>query len=98
MIFIASNIITKEVKCTTTLTGLSRELTISYRQLLKYLNNDKLFKKLVAINLKGNTTKVVEFMNENSIKTDDLKDIEGLTKDDFNNIHSYWWKNHHTNK
>jgi hypothetical protein len=45
MVFIASNITTKEVKCTTTLTGLSRELTISYRQLLKYLNNDKLLKK-----------------------------------------------------
>jgi len=45
MVFIASNIKTLEVKCTTTLTGLSRELTISYRQLLKYLNNDKLFKK-----------------------------------------------------
>lgn len=69
-----------------------------YKILWRNAENDKLFKKLVAINLKGNTTKVVEFMNENSIKTDDLKDIEGLTKDDFNNIHSYWWKNHHTNK
>ena len=45
MVFIASNIQTLEVKCATTLTGLSRELSISYRQLIKYLNNDKLFKK-----------------------------------------------------
>jgi hypothetical protein len=69
-----------------------------YKILHKNQNNDKLFKELVALNLKGNTMKVVEFMNENGIKTDDLESIEGLTYDDRRNIHSYWWKDFHANK
>ena len=70
-----------------------------FEEIYKILNrnkgNEKLFKKLVSINLKGNTQKVVEFMNENGIKTDDLKAIKDLTKDDFNTIHSYWHKDYH---
>ena len=45
MVFIATHLRDKQTKCATTLTGLSRELTISYRQLLKYVNKDKLFRK-----------------------------------------------------
>lgn len=69
-----------------------------YKVLQRNKDNEGLFKKLIALNLKGNTSKVVEFMNENSIKTDDLKNIEGLTNDDFNVIHSYWWADFHKNK
>lgn len=69
-----------------------------YKILLRNQDNDKLFKKLVSLNLKGDTKKVVAFMNENNIKTDDLKIIKDLTKDDFNNIHSYWYKDFHSKK
>ena len=37
-------------------------------------------------------------MLENKINTDDLKDIEGLTNDDVNNIHSYYWRRIHNKK
>ena len=69
-----------------------------YKILYRNVDNDKVNKKLVSLNLKGNTNKVVDFMLENNIKTDDLKDIEGLTKDDCNIIHSYYWERYHANK
>lgn len=69
-----------------------------YKILIRNQDNEKTFKKLVSINLKGDTNKVVDFMNENGIKTDDLKDIKDLTKDDFNNIHTYYWRRFHANK
>lgn len=69
-----------------------------YKILYRNADNEKINKNLVSLNLKGNTNKLVDFMLENNIKTDDLKDIEGLTKDDFNNIHSYYWKRYHANK
>ena len=37
-------------------------------------------------------------MNENGIKTDDIRNIKGITKDDFNIIHSYYWKQFHAKK
>ena len=69
-----------------------------YKILWRNQDNSKLFKKLVALNLNGDTKKVVDFMNKNNIKTDDLKVIKELTKDDFNNIHSYWYKDFHSKK
>ena len=69
-----------------------------YKILYRNADNDKVNKKLVSLNLKGDTNKVVDFMLENKIKTDDLKDIEGLTNDDVNNIHSYYWKRIHNKK
>lgn len=69
-----------------------------YKILWRNAENDKIDKELVSLNLKGNTSKVVDFMLENNIKTDDLKDIEGLTNDDFNNIHALYYKRFHTNK
>lgn len=69
-----------------------------YKILIRNQNNEKLFKKLVSLNVEGNTQKVVDFMNENSIKTDDLKIIKGVTKHDFNIIHSLWWKQFHAKK
>lgn len=67
-----------------------------YKILIRNQDNEKLFKKLVSINLKGDTKKVVEFMNKNGIKTDDLKNIEGLSKDDYYIIHSFWYKDFHS--
>ena len=80
-----------------------------YKILDRNQDNKKLFKKLVSINLKGDTQKVIEYMKKNSIKTDDLKTlvdnenynhkyIEGLTGNDFNIIHSFYWKDYHANK
>lgn len=63
-----------------------------YKILWRNQNNEKTFKKLVSLNLKGNTNKVVDFMLENNIKTDDLKVIKELSKDDYYNIHSYYYK------
>ena len=69
-----------------------------YKILYRNVDNDKVNKELISLNLKGNTNKVVDFMLENNIKTDDLKDIEGLTKDDYYIIHSYYYKRYHANK
>lgn len=69
-----------------------------YKILHRNQDNDKLFKKLVTLNLKGDTKKVVKFMNDNNIKTDDLKVIKDLTKDDYHIIHSYWYKDFHAKK
>ena len=69
-----------------------------YKVLARNVDSDKTFKKLVAINIEGNTQKVVEFMKENHISTDDLKNIKDLTAHDFNNIHSYYWADFHKNK
>ena len=69
-----------------------------YKILWRNADNEKINKKLVSLNLKGDTNKVVDFMLENKIKTDDLKDIEGLTKEDCSAIHSYYWGRIHNKK
>jgi hypothetical protein len=69
-----------------------------YKILYRNADSEKTFKKLVSINLKGNTQKVVDFMKENQIHTDDLKNIDGLTKDDYNIIHTYFWRDFHATK
>lgn len=58
----------------------------------------KLFKKLVSLTVKGDTSKVVKFMFDHSITTDDLNNIEGITKDDYYIIHSEYWKQIHAKK
>lgn len=63
-----------------------------YKILIRNENNDIINKKLVSLNLKGNTDKVVQFMFEHKINTEDLKDIDGITKHDYSIIHSYYWK------
>lgn len=37
-------------------------------------------------------------MLENEIHTDDLKNIKELTRHDISNIHSFYWKQFHSNK
>ena len=69
-----------------------------YKILIPAQENSKQDKKLVALNINGDTNKVVDFMLENKITTDDLKNIDGLTQRDINNIHSYYWKRYHANK
>lgn len=69
-----------------------------YNILDECANDQKLFAQLVDLNLKGDTQKVVDFMNGNDIKTDDLKGIEGITSHDFHIIHSMYWKQYHANK
>ena len=69
-----------------------------YKILWRNADNEKINKKLISLNLKGDTNKVVDFMLENNIKPDDLNDIEGLTKEDCNIIHSYFWGRFHNKK
>ncbi len=45
-------------------------------------------KKLIN---KGDTIKVVNFMFEYGIHTDDLKNIQGITSHDINIVHTYYW-------
>lgn len=48
------------------------------------------------------TIEIINFMFENSLTTDDLKALNtkcgGLSKDDYSNIHSLYWKTYHANK
>lgn len=69
-----------------------------YKILIRNKGNKAIDKKLVALNLKGNTSKVVKFMFENMIHTDDLKFIEGLSSHDCSVIHSYYWDFVHSSK
>lgn len=69
-----------------------------YKILIPAQENEKQNKQLLKIILKGDTSKVVDFMLECKISTDDLKNIDGVTPHDFNIIHSYYWKRHHENK
>ncbi|MES2287747.1 MAG: hypothetical protein V4547_18800 [Bacteroidota bacterium] len=69
-----------------------------YKILIPAQENEKINKQLVKLNNQGDTLKVVEFMNEYRITTDDLKSIEGITAHDFNEIHSMYWKIKHSKK
>lgn len=69
-----------------------------YKILIPAQDNLKVDKKLLELYLEGNTEKVIDFMLENSIHTDDLKNIEGLTSADINVIHSAYWTRYHANK
>jgi hypothetical protein len=61
-------------------------------------NNISLYTELVGINLEGDTVKVIDFMLQNGIHTDDLSQIDGLSKDDCHNIHGQYWKRYHATK
>ena len=69
-----------------------------YKIIYRNQDSEKVFKKLVSLNVEGNTTKVIEYMKENKIHTDDLKNISGLTSHDISNINTYYWKYFHANK
>lgn len=61
-------------------------------------NVEKLYEELSEIFNSGHLTCTIEFMVKNKIHTDNLKDINGLTKGDINKIHSAYWKAFHANK
>ena len=69
-----------------------------YKILIPSQENEKINKELVKLNVKGDTNKVVNFMFEHNIHTDDLKQIEGLTSHDINIIHTLYWRIKHSNK
>lgn len=69
-----------------------------YKILIPAQDKNDIDKNLVKLYIEGNISKVIDFMLDNKIHTDDLKDIEGLTSDDINNIHTYYWKRFHENK
>lgn len=69
-----------------------------YQILIPSLENDKINKELVKLVLLGDTSKVIDFMLEYNIHTDDLSAIDGLTSYDINNTHTYYWTRYHSNK
>jgi len=69
-----------------------------YKILIPAQDNKETDKKLIALYLEGDTEKTVDFMFNNSIHTDDLKNIEGLNGKDIDNIHTYYWRRVHTKK
>lgn len=69
-----------------------------YKILIPAQDNEKINSQIVKLNAKCDTLKVVEFMNENRITTDDLKNIAGLTPHDFSVIHSKYWELKHAKK
>jgi hypothetical protein len=69
-----------------------------YKILIPSQDNEKADKKIVKLILAGDTKKVVDFMLENKISTDDLKNVHEVTKHDFNVVHSYYWEQFHKNK
>jgi hypothetical protein len=66
-----------------------------YKILIPAQENPETDKKLLSIILEGDTLKVLDFMNLHNIKTDDLKNITGITNTDFNVIHSEYCKQYH---
>ena len=69
-----------------------------YKILIPSLNNKEIDKKLCELILEGDTSAAVDFMNENKIHTDDLKNIEGITSHDYKVIHSMYWEKYHASK
>ena len=69
-----------------------------YKILIPAQDKNIIDKKLVKLYINGDTSKTVDFMIEYNIHTDDLNNIEGLTSDDINKIHTYYWKRYHENK
>jgi hypothetical protein len=63
-----------------------------YKILIPAQDNEKINKELLKVILKGDTKKVVDFIIENNIETDDLKNIEGISDHDFSVIHSEYYK------
>ena len=69
-----------------------------YKILIPAQENDQINKQLLKLNVKGDTSKVVDFMLLNGITTDDLKAINGITDHDYSVIHSSYWTRYHANK
>lgn len=66
-----------------------------YKILNRYDEYKKAVEKIQKMLLEGDTAKIVDNMFENSIVPDDLKDVEGITKNDWSIIHSYYYDRLH---
>lgn len=69
-----------------------------YKILIPAKENEAQNTQLKKLILEGDTSKVVDFMNEYRITTDDLKNVEGISSYDFDNIHSQYWLAFHARK
>ena len=69
-----------------------------YNILERGQKKDSQDKELVAILVEGDTQKAYDYMIENHITTDDLKNIDGIIDSDFSALHSFYWKQQHKNK
>jgi hypothetical protein len=69
-----------------------------YKILIPAQDNQSTNKQLLKEIVKGDTSKVVDFMIEYKISTDDLKNIEGVTSHDYSVIHSFYWERYHKTK
>lgn len=69
-----------------------------YNILERGQKKDSQDKELVAILVEGDTQKAYDYMIENHITTDDLKNIDGIIDSDFSALHSFYWKQKHKNK
>jgi len=70
----------------------------AYKILLRNADNDTIFKRLVKLNVQGDTGKVIDFMFDNNIKPEDIKDFSGITDNDYNHLHSNYFRRFHANK
>jgi len=69
-----------------------------YDILQGYDGYKKNMNKLIHMNSLGDTTKIVLFMNDKGITTDDLKETKEISSRDFTIIHSKYWEMYHANK
>ena len=67
-----------------------------YKVLLNNKNNEELFNRIEELFTEVDASKVVDFMKQNNITTDDLKGK--INSKDFYTIHGYYWKDYHGNK
>jgi hypothetical protein len=56
---------------------------------------DKDIKEVVRLFNEGDTTKTVQYMFDNKVTTEDLKDQKKISYNDYQIIHSYYWKAYH---
>lgn len=62
-----------------------------YNILLSSTDREKQDKEIIELNIEGDAHKIVDYMIENEISTDDLPGIKGLTQNDINIIHSLYY-------
>jgi len=69
-----------------------------YKILNRNKDNKSIYDKLIEINLIGDTLKVLDFMKEYQLTPSDLIAIKSLSRDDYDNINTWWWRDYHANK
>jgi len=69
-----------------------------YKIIGRNKNNNKLFKKIVELNVEGDTDKVVKFMMKHKFHPRDIDHVEGITWNDSMVIHSKYREETKKNK